>query len=151
MSKTNNLIGSFLNILNDSSVITKPSTGYVGSLFFGPNQDVTFRNMAPKGQLVPDESFNNEKSFGIPASRTKHHNFHIDFYTYNDFLTDSGLKNVELLNHYNDLIEDAVFGNRFGNYTVEYVGVEIPPQIAPEVGNNVWMTRQLIVIKERRR
>lgn len=153
MAKNMNLIiGSVLGMLNNSNVIAKPNSDYVGSLFFGPNQELSFRYNAPKGRVTPGESFNDEKGFGNCFKRTKHYNLHIDFYTVNGYTDSTGKKDTELINRYLDLIETG-FINNVGSYsqlTIEEISDEFEPQRAEEIGNNIWVARKLVVLKERR-
>lgn len=150
MANVNTVIGSVLKLLNDSSVIPKPYSNHSGSLFFGPNQEIAFRRTMPKGQVTPDEDFNDTKSFGYPTKRDKHYNFFIDFYTQENRVDTEGNKDSELLSRYGDLIEDAFMNNRIGNFTWEDIRTEIAPRPAEELGNNIWVTRKLVVLKERK-
>lgn len=152
MGNTNNLLGSLLTNLNDSNNIAKPYSNYTGSLFFGPNQEITFRNRAPKGQVSTGEVGGLiNKSFGIPINADKNYNIFIDFYTVQNFEDRSrGLKNYELLNDINGSIEDTIKCVRVGAYSLVDVTVTNPPEPLEEVGNNVLGTRVLAVFKERK-
>lgn len=150
MTDTNTLIGSVLDILNDSSIIPKPYSNHSGSLFFGPNQEIAFRRTMPKGQVYSDEEFNDVKSFGMPTKRNKHYNIFIDFYTLENKLDLDGYKDAELLNRYGQFIEDAFINNRIAGFTWEDIRTDIPPRPAQELGNNVWVTRKQLILKERK-
>jgi hypothetical protein len=151
----NNLVGSLLTLFNDSSVIPKPNSDYNGSLFFGPNQEVVFRNNAPKGRITPGPTFRDEKGFGNRFLRSKHYNVYVDFMTVDGYTGSSGLKNAELINDYFEMIETAVINNtvRYGAVTLEEMTDELAPDRPDRIedrGNNVWLGRKLFVFKERK-
>ncbi len=154
MAKTdvNKITGSLLDLFNNSSVISKPYNGYVGSLFFGPNQELTFRNDQPKGRILPDETFIENKSFGTSFGYDKVYNIFVDFYTVRGVISTDGKKNYELVNDYLQKIEDAIvaYPNTFGPVTVVNIADQDAPVPLDEVGNNVIGGRKLIVLRERR-
>lgn len=147
----NQLVGSLTNLLNTDPTLVRPYTPYIGSFFFGPNQELTFRNRVPKGRVTPGETFIEDKGFGKTWRHTKFYNIHIDFFTLEGFTDTSGNKNISLLNRYNQLIEDSIRSapGSYGNFTITDMTNEVPPQRAEDIGNNVWITRSLFVFKER--
>lgn len=119
MVNNNTIVGSFLKILNDSSKIPdpRPSTTRYGSLFFGPNQELSFRNNVPKGKVHGGPTASNNYSFGRSFERDKEFNIHVMFYTtpgYKDVST--GYQDYELIHDYFEKIEQAIidYGSEIG-------------------------------------
>jgi len=153
MSEMNNLIDSMLVVLNDSSKLRKPfAPPYTGSFFFGPNQQVSFRNNSPKGKVTGGVSFGDEKSFGAAFTRSKHYNVHVAFFSPARFVgSQSGYRNEELVLEYLDLIEDAVITSlgtgSLGRFSLEEWTVEEDP--VHILDDNVYAGRWLFVFKNR--
>lgn len=147
----NGLVGSVVTLFNDSNAVPLPNSSYTGSFFFGPNQTVTFRNRSPKGRIRTGESDMDSKSFGNGWKRNKLYNIHMDFFTVENYTDSEGNKNVELLNRYSQLTEDALRNNvgSYGGFSLVTFSDEVPPQRADEIGNNVWVISKLIVFRER--
>jgi hypothetical protein len=147
----NQLIGSILTVLNTDSAVPKPYSPYIGSLFFGPNQEITFRNNAPKGHVTQGRSFTDEYSFGRNFRRSKNFNIYIDFYSPEGTTDSSGNKNHELIARYLDLIEAALIANTgsYGSLVIKEIRDDEEPQRAANLENNVWMGRKAFVFQER--
>ena len=148
----NKITGSLLNLFNNSAVISKPYDGYVGSFFFGPNQELSFRNDQPKGRVIADETFMDNKSFGTRFGYDKTYNIFVDFYTIRGVKDSEGKTNYELVNKYLQKIEDAIvdYPNTFGPVTIVNIADQDAPTPLDDVGNNVIGGRKLIVLRERR-
>jgi len=148
----NKLTGSVINLLNTSSVVPKPYTGYTGSLFFRANQELSFRNDSPKGRVIADESFMENKSFGNGFGYDKVYNIFIDFYTIPGIKDTTGVQDYELVNRYLELIESAIVNNTgsLGPVTIVNIADQDAPIRIDELGNNVIGGRKLIVFRERR-
>jgi hypothetical protein len=146
----NVIVDGVLGILNDSSIVPKPHANYSGSFFFGPNQEIAWRNQAPKGRVTPGINYMDGKSFGRPFNRSNHYNINIDFLTVGGYVGSNGLKNSELVSHYMSLIEDALVAHRVGNSTIEEMRVVFEPQIMDSAENNIWGSRLLVVFEDRK-
>jgi hypothetical protein len=152
-TNVNLLTGSLLTLFNNSSVISKPFSDYSGSLFFGPNQELTLRSSAPiKGRIRPQPTFMENKSFGTSFEYDKVYNIFVDFYTVRHVKDSTGLQDYELVNRYMQLIEDAVvtYPNNFGPVSIVEFGEEDAPALPDDNSNNVIGATKLLVFRERR-
>jgi len=106
----NKIIGSVLDILNNSAYLTDPYNGSrVGSFFFGPDQELNLKKYMPKGQVTDSELSTNRYSFGSASKRKSEPTINIYFYTLRgdkDPNTDN--KNKSLVYDYLEKIEDAL-------------------------------------------
>lgn len=152
LTNHNLLVGSLVNLFNNSSVIPKPYSDYSGSLFFVPDQELTFRNNSPKGRVSYDETFIENKSFGNGFGYDKVYNIFVDFYTIRGVKDTEGNQGFALTARYLQLIEDAVVANHssIGPVTVVNIADQEAPLPLDDLGNNVIGGRKLIVFRERR-
>lgn len=150
----NTLMGSLVNIFNDSSKLSLPYSNYTGSFFFSENQELSFRNNAPKGHVVSgiteSEGRTNERSFGAPFQRSKIYNVYVDFFTPHNIKDSNGNKNAELINHYMDLIDQTVVDNPIPGFLLINSIDDIAPGRIDEIANNVWAGRKLLVYRQRK-
>lgn len=125
MTDINTIIRDVKTILNSGSNVVDCYNGTrVGSLFFGPNDDMNFSKYMPKGQ-VTDQNINSERyTFGNKPRREKSPAIFVYFFTKKgdkDFTT--GYKDKELVNDYLDRIEKAIndnIGSISGAHTPDY-------------------------------
>lgn len=120
MTGTDILIGSILEILNDTTKLVDLYNGTrVGSFFFGTNQKLSFARYMPKGKVVSGERNFNNKSFGTGFQKDKTHTVEIVFTTkQGDVGSGTTKKNEELCLHYEQLIEDALTDNKIGGFSL---------------------------------
>lgn len=147
----NQLVGSVLDLLNNSSNLELPYSGYVGSFFFGPNQEISFTRYLPKGRVRIGSNDMDGKSFGNGWKRDKMHNLHFDFFTNHNYRDTQGNKDVELLTRYSSLIEDALRNNvgSYGGFMIVDMEDDVEPQRAEEIENNLWVVSKRVTFKER--
>lgn len=107
------IIGSALNILNNTSIVSDPlSTSRVGSFFFGPDQELSMMRFTPKGHVIEAKHTPaDQHSFGRVFRRDKIISIDINFYVKRG---ESGtgsystLKNRDLVHTYLNIIENAL-------------------------------------------
>ena len=126
MVDANRIIGSLLNIYNNGNLVTDPTAPRTGSFFFGPNQELVFRDRAPKGKVTAGLTFSDNKGFGTPANREKNYNIAVAFVTQHGFVDpNTGLKNEQLVNQYMSLIEDVTVANVGSIGEVQLIDIEM--------------------------
>ena len=139
------------NTSYNNSNVPDPIAGRSGSFFFGPNQEIAYRNNAPQGRVFGGISSSDRYSFGRSKIRDKHYNIHIFFGTPNG-TTDknTGYKNHELVNDIFEKIEQTVMNNcgLFGHVVLEKSNMEDDIQLFEDA--NVYGAQWLFVFKDRK-
>lgn len=151
MAEINSLIGSLLTIYNNSGSLVDPVVNRNGSFFFGPAQEISFRNEGAKGKVSGGVSFSDERTFGARPMRTKHYNIRVGFFTPQGFTDRTyGLKNIDLVQKYLELIDQATNDNItvLGNVALERVEMPDEPGLIPDMQayGGAW----LFVFKDRK-
>lgn len=100
-----------LNVLNNTGSLNDCFQGTrTGSFFFGPNQELTFERMMPKGQVIDGDVDYEDSSFGAGRIKDKVFRTEIYFFTRKgDIGSNTGnRKDRELMHLYLERIQNAL-------------------------------------------
>lgn len=98
------------NVLNDTSKLVDPlGTARTGNFVFGPDEELVFTRQMPKIQIDTFNKNTSNRTFGGQFKSQKTITLNIFFYTHKgDVDGTSGYKNMNLVYHYLDLIEETL-------------------------------------------
>jgi len=128
MPDKNTVIDNILNVLNDHA------TDYyngdrIGSLAFGPDEEINFGKYMPKYQVLEGDYSTLEKSFGLNFARDKTFLAEIYCYTIRDDVgSNTNYKNRQLINQCLKDVELTI-GSYVGSITgahLQEVGMQAP-------------------------
>lgn len=148
MANSDNLVGSILGILNDSSKMTDFYNGTrIGSYFFGPNQELTFNKYMPKGYVDIGTKTPKDKSFGTGFKHDNSHTINITYFVrQGEVGSGTTKKNRSLLYHVVDVIESSLKNNATENFSFIDVGETIPG-FFDEENSMFWITLPCIYME----
>jgi hypothetical protein len=140
------LVGSVLSILNNTSYLPDCYNGTrQGSFFFGPDQEINFSRIMPKGQVTVGETTTGQQTFGRPFNREKNATLVVNFYAKRgDIGSGNNLQNRDLVYHYYELIERALVNHAIMNTQV------IPEEQEPVIylqDESVYIGTQMFTFK----
>lgn len=125
------LIGSMINLLNNTGSLADPYNGTrTGSFFFGPNQTLVFQKYMPKGQVIGTNWSEENPSFGRSYQRDEYYTLEVYFYTKSgDVGSGTTIKDRELVLDYLRRIRNIVRtkSNEFGDARLFNIGEVDPP------------------------
>lgn len=128
MPDKNTVINDILNVLNDQATDYYNGTR-IGSLAFGPDEEIYFSKYMPKYQVLEGDYSTFEKSFGLNFTRDKTFLVEVFCYTVRDDVgSGTNYKNRQLINQcLNDV--EAVIGSNIGSITgahLQEIGIQAP-------------------------